>query len=294
VAGFFIDIRWRFFVPKNQSNSYELLDFGAGRKLERFGQFILDRCSPAADNDERNHKVDWSTAHVRLDDRGKLRSGELPDSPWKVQVSGIQFCLNITPFGHVGIFPEQHSNWSWLQSLAREQPTPPQALNLFAYTGGSTLALAKAGFHVVHVDASAPSVRWARENASTNQLHEHPIRWIVEDARKFTARERKRGRIYDIIVLDPPSFGHGPGGKRWEIESDLLPLLETCMSLVSKRDGAILLTGHSLTPSLPELEAFFHDHFGGAGKIHAQRLSLYDLARRPLDCGYSLRWQSNR
>ncbi len=274
-------------------DNYALLDFGDGRKLERFGKLVLDRVSPAAIGATRA-EIDWSAADLQLDDHGELLSGEAIGAHWFVELAGMRFKLRVTPFGHVGVFPEQVANWQWLQSLrheSREIEPPPQALNLFAYTGGSTMALAQAGFHVVHVDASAPSVRWARENAANNRLEEQPIRWIVEDARKFATRELKRGRRYDLIVLDPPSFGHGPGSVRWEIEHDLFPLLETCLGILNTR-GQILLTAHSVSPDPHAIVAWLSQKLKHSGRIQSNRLAIPDRHNRPLDSGFCIRVQT--
>jgi len=271
-------------------DSYALLDFGDGRKLERFGQVLLDRVSPVAIGAARAESV-WSSADLRLDDRGEVLDGKPIGDGWFVAIAGMSFKLRVTPFGHVGVFPEQVANWRWLQSLRRESgenELPRHALNLFAYTGGSTLALAQAGFHVVHVDASAPSVKWARENAANNGLEEFPIRWIVEDARKFAARELKRGRRYDLIVLDPPSFGHGPGGLRWEITNDLFPLLETCLGILSE-GGKVLLTAHSVAPNPDEITDWLSQSLRDKGRIQSKRLAIPDRNNRQLDSGFCIR-----
>ena len=273
--------------------SYALLDFGDGRKLERFGPLVLDRVSPAAIGCDRT-EGDWSGADLRLDDDGKVLSGKTIGDDWFVVLAGIRFKLRVTPFGHVGVFPEQAVNWRWLQSLRRDSSASEpsrQALNLFAYTGGSTMALAQAGFHVVHVDASAPSVRWARENAANNSLQEHPIRWIVEDARKFAARELKRSRRYDLIVLDPPSFGHGPGGLRWEIENNLFPLLENCLAIL-KEGGKVLLTAHSVDPAPEEITAWLSQTLNRNGRVLSKRLAIPDRHHRQLDCGFCILFES--
>ncbi len=285
---------WRLMQTDVNSSDYALLDFGHGRKLERLGPIVLDRCSPAAEGLEKQEPGQWRSADLRLDDRGQILAGKLPQLPWQIEVAGLRFGLELTPFGHIGIFPEQHVNWHQLRNLStkRQHDNLPQGLNLFAYTGGSTMALAKAGFQVVHVDASAPAVRWARENAELNQLHNAPIRWIVEDARKFAARELKRERRYDVIVLDPPSFGHGPGGTRWEIEQHLFPLLDACLQLLSGPHAMLMLTGHSVTPTVPELVAWLSQQTEQQGTIVAQRLSLCDTRGRQLDCGYCVRWQA--
>lgn len=271
-------------------DSYALIDFGDGRKLERFGQVVLDRVSPAAIGTAR-WKSDWGEADLRLDERGAVIGGKPVTDGWSVEIAGMRFKLRVTPFGHVGVFPEQLANWRWLQSHRCESKASlasQLALNLFAYTGGSTIALAQAGFQVVHVDASAPSVKWARENASNNRLDEHPIRWIVEDARKFVARELKRSRRYDLIVLDPPSFGHGPGGNRWEIENDLFPLLENCLSILNER-GKILLTAHSVSPTPEDIVAWLAPLLNDSGRVQCNRLAIPDQNNRPLDSGFYVR-----
>lgn len=274
---------------------YELLDFGAGRKLERFGRYVLDRCSPAAEASEpRNHHWLWD---VKLDEKGGIVAGRLDEHPWLMELCGIKFQLKLTPFGHVGLFPEQQTNWDWLRSQVRMDGQSRQALNLFAYTGGATMALALAGYHVVHVDASEPAVRWARDNAALNELSQHPIRWIVEDARKFAHRELKRGRRYEIIVLDPPTFGHGPKGARWEIEDHLHPLLEVVTQLLATNSAALLLTAHAYTPDLPTVQEWLEELLPSnssrwaAATLTAARLALRDPSGRRLDSGYSVRWQ---
>jgi 23S rRNA (cytosine1962-C5)-methyltransferase len=278
-----------------ENHGYQLLDFGDGRKLEKLGQVVLDRVSPAAEGIQRKHSH-WKTAelfgtsssYIRLDEHGEITDGKVLSGSWIAEIGKLRFHLKITPFGHVGLFPEQAENWRWLQQLLIAKSYVPQALNLFAYTGGSTLALALAGFQVVHVDASAPAVRWARENALLNQLDQKPIRWIVEDARKFTSRELKRGRQYDAIVLDPPSFGHGPKGDRWEIDVDLFPLLDICLGLLNP-GGSLLFSAHATIPNLDEVKDWFNQKLEGRFRMQSQRLGLKDLSQRELDCGYCIR-----
>lgn len=275
-----------------QPIDYELLDFGAGRKLERFGGLVLDRVSPAAENAQRSPGCDWSLADLRLDTKGKIIAGAPPASDWQCRFGTLVFNLRLTPFGHVGLFPEQAPNWNWLakvtQQIATQRQSSPRALNLFAYTGGSTMAMAAAGAHVVHVDASTPAIKWGRENAACSGLALHPIRWIVDDARKFVQRELKRGNRYDLIVLDPPSYGHGAQGQKWSIQQHLLPLLKDCSQLLDEPPSALLLSAHcsSIVPSLiaEEIHKLFLTHL-----VDHARLVLTSSNGKTLDAGYFVR-----
>lgn len=270
--------------------AYELIDFGQARKLERFGEWILDRPCPAADGVPKQSGCNWDQADVVIDAEGRIRHGQtLPDS-WLCSLGNIDFSLRLTPFGHVGLFPEQWPNWTWLAETARRLRSDTQtlhALNLFAYTGGSTLALAAAGAHIVHVDASAPTVKWARHNAQLNALENHPIRWIVEDARKFVERELRRGSRYDIIVLDPPSYGHGAQGQRWDIDRDLPSLLSDCLQLLTPSASALLFTAHSATLSAADLADWLSRHTQ-LQSAHG-RLQLTTASGRALDAGLFVR-----
>ncbi len=275
-----------------KASEYALLDCGAGRKLERLGGVILDRPAPPAVNLARSRDVDWKLAAARIDTDGRVVAGATPSGRWQARHGSLIFNLSVTPFGHVGLFPEQVVNWQWLsawvtswQSIPERQPV---ALNLFAYTGGTTLALAAAGARVVHVDASSPAVKWARRNAADSQLSERPIRWIVDDARKFVAREIRRGNRYDLIALDPPSFGHGPDGKRWSLETDLDALLRDCLQLLADGPTALLLTAHCEHPSEVAMATRIQQQAGDM-KISQGRLYLGDLPAQRLDAGYFVR-----
>jgi 23S rRNA (cytosine1962-C5)-methyltransferase len=191
----------------------------------------------------------------------------------------------------VGLFPEQHVSWNWLReravSLARPD-RPLQALNLFAYTGGTTMSLAHAGVQVTHVDASAPAVRWARDNARDSGLADKPVRWIVEDARKFVTRAVRRGTQFDMIILDPPSYGHGPTGKLWKIEADLAPLLADCLGLLAGPAAVLLITGHSEHCN----ERFVVDcltAYDGEIEIETGRSGLGNINGKILDAGFFVR-----
>jgi len=231
-------------------NEYELLDSGHGRKLERFGEVSLDRpCAQAVWNP--SHPKLWKQADAfftrkqGLEWRGRE---QLPDA-WIAEVNGVRMKLSTTDFGHLGVFPETRSIWDWIRGkLAAEtkrRSEPLHFLNLFAYSGGATLAAAQGGAHCCHVDASKGMVAWARENAELNGLGERPIRWIVDDVNKFLAREIKRGRRYDAVLLDPPSFGRGKGGELYKIEHALMETLELVQKTLSEKPSFVYLTSHT-------------------------------------------------
>lgn len=232
-------------------DTYRLLDSGGGRKLEQFGDYILARpCAQAVWNPQHNDAV-WNRANATFDRKDGNRwqgRGNLPKT-WTISAADIHFKLSSTDFGHLGIFPEQRAQWRWLQKTIRQasatRTRPIEVLNLFAYSGGSTLAAAKGGANVCHLDASKGMVQWARENAQLNNLQNHPIRWIVDDAHKFLSRELRRGRQYDGIILDPPTFGRGQNGEMYKIEADLPDTLTYCRRLLSDQPLFILLSAHT-------------------------------------------------
>jgi 23S rRNA (cytosine1962-C5)-methyltransferase len=284
------------------SGEYELLDFGDGRKLERFSSVVLDRPSPAAEGLRKARPELWSIATARFDGR----AGEgvwvpqsvkwLPDD-WIFEydrVASLKLSLDALPSGQVGVFPEQRENWDW---IARQVAKPQahgraiQVLNLFSYTGGSTLAAA-AGAEVVHVDAARSIVDRARQNAALSGLAERPIRWIVEDAMKFCRREVKRGNRYDAVILDPPTYGHGPKGEPWKIGENLLPLLELCGELTSEHRAFVLVTCHSPGIGLAELSAYLSEGiFGHCGQPQKSgELYLETADGRRLESGIYARW----
>ncbi len=291
-------------VPLWDSEQYALLDFGNGRKLERFDSWTLDRPCPAALAEGRTSPSDWQAAGSRLDSDGDLLAGQPPPPLWQCSFSApqfegsLQFQLKLTPFGHVGLFPEQASNWRWLAGLIDElrqhnSPLPPQALNLFAYTGGSSLAMAAAGAAVVHVDASTPSIKWARNNAALSGGTQWPIRWIVDDARKFVARQVRRGKRYQLIVLDPPSYGHGASGQRWSLSQHLQSLLSDCLELLEPQRGILLLTAHCETPTAGDIAQWLKSQVPTAHVEH-DRLQLAAQSGKLLDAGFYVRFALNR
>lgn len=277
--------------------NYQLVDFGNGRKLERFDPFLIDRPSPAAEGHGRVDPDAWRQATARFERRGSKKKGSwnpktaLP-ATWKFSLGTFQLELKPTDFGHLGVFVEQAPNWNWIGRRIRATDRSPKVLNLFAYTGASTLAAAAAGAEVVHVDAARNVIAWARRNAEHSELTAAPIRWICEDALKFVDRELRRGHQYDAIILDPPSYGRGPKGETWKLTTDLLPLLHACGQLTAKRRDFVVLTCHSPGFGPAELEAcladamFGHCQAGGS----ARHLYLSTTDGRKLNAGVSVRW----
>ena len=235
-------------------DDYELLDSGDGRKLERFGRYVLARpCSQALWRPSLP-AAEWSRADASFDREDGNRwhgRGNLPKE-WTIETAGVKFRLGGTDFGHLGIFPEQRAQWKWIREVVEGRLNAdgrrPTVLNLFAYSGGSTMAAALGGAEACHLDASKGMVEWARENARLNGLADAPIRWIVDDAHKFMKREIRRGRRYDAIVLDPPTFGRGAGGEMYKIERDLCETLDLVKSLLSDDPLFVLFSSH--TPGL--------------------------------------------
>jgi len=249
------------------TDDYSLIDSGDGEKLERFGNFVLARpCAQAVWNKSAGSDV-WQKADAtftRVDDKRWDMKGSLPDS-WHITTSGVTFKIAPTEFGHLGIFAEQRPLWQKLRDAITKQPGPIQVLNLFAYSGGATLACAQAGARVCHLDASKGMVSWARENAALNGLENAPIRWIVEDVQKFLERELRRGSFYDLIILDPPTFGRGSKGEIFKIEKHIVPLLQKCSALLSKEPLGLLFSCHTpgFTPTvLTQLLAQTCEHTG--------------------------------
>lgn len=225
-----------------------LLDLGGAARLERFGERIVDRPSPGALG-SRAEPDRWLEADLRFERTGGWSGPSAADGPWPIAIDGLMLELRPTDAGQVGLFPEHLEMLPWLRVRVVDRPTgggagTPEVLHLFAYTGLATLAMASAGAAVTHVDASRPSVSWARHNAERSGLADRPVRWIVDDAMAFAEREIRRGRRYDGIVLDPPSYGHGPDGRGWRIEDDLPILLAAVVGLLEP-GGFLLLTAHT-------------------------------------------------
>ena len=250
-------------TSEHEWNDYELLDYGEGRKLERWGSFWLDRPSPAAEPFRRTQPELWDQVAGRFirtsGEKGQWRWEDRKLTSWRVHFAPLTMEVAPTPFGHLGLFPEQADNWRWLLAQTGSPGRSLKILNLFAYTGGSTLAAAGPSHEVVHVDASKSSVTKARRNAALSHLETCNIRWIIEDVLKFCQREVRRGHRYDAFILDPPTYGHGPKGERWQIEQHLPELLGQCAELWSGEGGFFLLTCHSESVGLRDANRLVGD-----------------------------------
>ncbi len=280
------------------SNGYELLDSGSFQKLERFGSVVLSRPCAQAVWQQTLPKADWQkvTATFFRDGGNQWRGRDNLPETWSIEVDGTKFQLSSTDFGHLGIFPEQRDQWRRIREVcteyAKRHNRPARVLNLFAYSGGSTLAAALAGAEVCHVDASKGMVDWARKNAALNGLEEKPVRWIVDDVTKFLERELRRDRQYDLLILDPPSYGRGAKGEVFKIENDLPPLLSLLGKLMSPQPLGVLLSCHTpeLTPI--SLHHLLKQQFGrNGGKVEHGEMQLRGEARvLPLPSGSFAWW----
>ncbi|MCL5782219.1 MAG: class I SAM-dependent methyltransferase [Patescibacteria group bacterium] len=297
----------RHFVEITEAmRDYALLDSGEGEKLERYGKYVLRRPDPQALWKRHLSDARWQAADgtfMRSDEGADWWMSASVPTKWEIELAGIKFWIRPTTFKHTGVFPEQVANWGWLESmishrLKSDSSANVEVLNLFGYTGGATLACAKAGAKVVHIDGSKVAIGWARENAELSGLADKPTRWILDDARAFVKREIKRGRKYSGIIMDPPSFGHGPEGQLWKIEDDLLPLIDICMNIMEDRPLFFLINGYAAGYSAlayKNILAPLVEKHGGdieMGEL-AIREELSDEEGRVLPCGIFARWSQN-
>lgn len=279
-------------------DGYQLLDFGEGRKLEQFGPLRLDRPCPGTEETPRAHPDLWLDADARFDgasaNAGRWESRrEIPER-WTVGLGAVRLELKRCESGHVGLFPEQAANWDWLAGRVRSCAEPIRVLNLFAYTGGSTLACAAAGAEVTHVDAARNVVEWARRNAELSGLAGAPIRWIAEDAAKFARRELRRANGYDAVILDPPSYGHGTHGEVWRLSQHLDQILAACAELTAGQCRFVLLTCHTPGYDPTRLEEMLRESFAGGkeGRFSSDTMVIRTPTGKELRCGVVARWEA--
>ncbi len=280
-------------------HDYELIDTSSGERLERWGDILLIRPDPQIIWAGEKRDPRWKQAHGRY---VRSRSGggswqvykAMPDV-WKIGWEGLTFRLKPMGFKHTGLFPEQAVNWRFAGEKIRQAGRPVKVLNLFGYTGAATLACLEAGAAVTHVDASKGMVQWAKENAQASGLSDRPVRWLVDDCVKFVQREQRRGNTYDAIIMDPPSYGRGPGGEVWKLEEQLYGLLTMCLPILSEEPLFFLLNSYTtgLSPAVMEylLGLLLQERFGG--QVSSDEIGLRVTATGlTLPCGSTAIWSA--
>lgn len=279
---------------------YELIDASCGERLERWGDIILIRPDPQIIWETEKKNPLWHKAHARYL-RSQTGGGQWqvyqnhPDV-WKIKYRELTFQIKPMGFKHTGVFPEQAVNWDFVSGKIKNSGRQLNVLNLFAYTGGATLACLNAGAKVCHVDASKGMVQWAKENAQVSGLSDRPVRWLVDDCIKFVQKEQRRGNRYDGIIMDPPSYGRGPGGEVWKLEEQLYSLVELCASVLSDDAQFFILNSYTtgLSPAVMEylLGAVLKPRFGG--KVGSDEIGLpVTQTGLTLPCGSTAIWQSD-
>ena len=275
---------------------YEVLDTGDGEKLERWRDIVLRRPDPQAIWPRQRPEL-WAKADAHYH-RSAKGGGEweffrrLPER-WTVKYGELEFYVRPTGFKHTGLFPEQAVNWDWMAGLIRRAGRPVRVLNLFGYTGGATLACAAAGAKVTHVDAAKGMVQWAGENRKLAGVDETSVRWIVDDALKFVQREARRGNVYEGILMDPPSYGRGPGGEVWKLENELFGLVEACEKVLAPDALFMLINSYTtgLQPAVLNNMLTMTAAKSRAGRVTADEIVLPVTAGGVLPCGASGRWE---
>lgn len=275
---------------------YRLLDCSGGEKLERWGAYTLVRPDPQAIWQTPRKNPAWRTPNARYTRSstggGQWDKGKLPER-WTISYKSLTFNIKPMNFKHTGLFPEQAANWDFADHLIRKAGRPISVLNLFAYTGGATVACAAAGANVCHVDAAKGMVSWARENARSSGLEDAPIRWIIDDCGKFVEREIRRGRKYDAVIMDPPSYGRGPSGEIWKLEENLWPFVELVSGVLSDDPLFFIINSYTtgLAPSVLTyiLESLVTPRFGGHTVSDELGLPVEDTGL-VLPCGATGRW----
>ncbi|WP_010273704.1 class I SAM-dependent methyltransferase [Paenibacillus senegalensis] len=285
----------------NRWKDYELMDTGNGEKLERWGGYILRRPDPQIiwPSSSGNTGPLWNeaAAHYHRSSKGGGQWQERVKLPerWTIEYDHLKFHIKPTGFKHTGLFPEQAVNWDWMMERIRSANRPIRVLNLFAYTGGATVACSSAGAEVCHVDAAKGMVQWAKENAALSGLADRPIRYITDDVFKFVQREQRRGSRYDAIIMDPPSYGRGPNGEMWKLEANLYPFVESCVSILTERPLFFLInsytTGISASVLTNILTLALKEKFGG--QITSGEIGLpITESGLVLPCGILGRWEA--
>ncbi len=274
---------------------YECIDTASGEKLERWGSIILRRPDPQVIWDEKSVPKKWESAdawyHRSQSGGGKWEYKKEIPQKWQIKYKDLTFNITPTGFKHTGLFPEQAVNWDYMMEKIKKAQRPIKVLNLFAYTGGATIACAKAGAMVTHVDASKGMVLWAKENAQSSNLGNAPIRYLVDDCMKFVEREIRRGNKYDAILMDPPSYGRGPGGEVWKMEDSIASFVKRTALLLS--DNPLFFIINSYTTGLsPTVLTNLMKISLPKGRVEASEIGLNITgSSMVLPCGATGRWE---
>ncbi|HEY8128932.1 MAG TPA: class I SAM-dependent methyltransferase [Hyphomicrobium sp.] len=279
---------------------YALLDCGAGRKLERFGAVIVDRPEPQALWRPRLGKSEWSKAHAVFsasgedDEKGKWRVDKPVPDAWPVRIDGVTMLCKLAGLWHLGLFPEQNPHWRWmLERLAAVKGETPRVLNLFGYTGAASLIAAKAGAEVTHVDASKKAIQWGKENQGASKLDAAKVRWLLDDAAKFVAREVRRGKTYHVILVDPPKFGRGPEGEVWDLFTNLPTLLSDLAKLLAPQDSAMVLTVYAIRASALAFDQLMRESLKDkGGNFNSGELAIRAASGPMVPTSLFVRWSS--
>jgi 23S rRNA (cytosine1962-C5)-methyltransferase len=280
-----------------KSKDYELLDSGEGQKLERYGEYVLSRPDTQAIWQKKLGNNEWEKADAIFSHgakSGKWNAKGKIKEKWLVNLNDVVFNLELLPSKHLGVFPEQSSQWSWIEDKIKSRINSGEkvkVLNLFGYTGGASLVSAKAGAEVVHVDASKFAIDLAQKNLKSSNLADKPVRFIVDDVRKFIEREIKRGNKYDVVLMDPPVYGKGAKKEVWKIEEDLAPFLSKVRKIISPNPLAVVLNGYASVYSAQTYKNLIQNSFGDlGGNISFGEMSIEELSGRLLPCGIFARW----
>lgn len=274
---------------------YELIDSGNGQRLERFGKFTLVRPDPQVIWKPQKDNSFWEKADASYIQNGNKGSwnnrSKLPEK-WLLKYKNLSFFCKLTPFKHTGVFPEQSLHWDFMAEKIREAGREISVLNLFGYTGTSSLVCAANGAKVTHVDASKPSISWARENQEASALLQKPIRWIMDDVIKFTQREVRRNVKYDAIIMDPPIYGHGPEGERWDFNQSFPKLMGICRKILSANPLFIIVNAYAISSSSIMLNNVLKDYLDDlGGTFEYGELALQEIdSERLLSTGIFARW----
>jgi len=287
-------------ISSDGFRDYALLDCGAGRKLERFGSIIVDRPEPQALWRAKMPKSEWSKAHAVFsasgedDEKGRWRVDKPVPDAWPVKIDGVTMLCKLAGLWHLGLFPEQHPHWQWmLERIAAVKGETPRVLNLFGYTGAASLIAAKAGAEVTHVDASKKAIQWGKENQSGSKLDAAKVRWLLDDAAKFVARDVRRGKTYHVILVDPPKFGRGPEGEVWDLFKNLPDLLDDVAKLLAPKDGAMVLTVYAIRASALAFDQLLRDALNGkGGSFESGELAIRSQSGSLVPTSLFVRWNA--